>query len=309
MNILIVEDEDVILEELKDSVSSYVKPFQITACNNPLLALELSETQNFDIALLDIEMPNMKGIELAERLYEKQPHIKVAFVTAYNNFATEAFELYTIDYVLKPVREERLHKCLSRLIEAMDPLAELSKPSVAIKAFGNLEVRINGVLVNWKRKKAYETFAYLLANHNKPIRKEKLIDELFPDYDLERGSVHLQTVISHIRKLGLEINYFDHAYMYSTAGVVYDVEDFLLRFNLIKKARQLLDIDSAIELVDLYNGAFLEEDGFMWGLSYTTQLEMLYLELLDILMARDEVVSDKALFKKIEQRKNALLEG
>lgn len=307
MNILIVEDEEVILEEIKECVSRYSKDLQITSCNDSLCALETLESKTFDIALLDIEMPHMRGIELAERLCQKLPRIKIAFVTAYNNYATEAFELYAIDYVLKPIREERLHRCLQRLIEtaAMDIKSDSSH--IAIKAFGSLQVWIGGSLVIWKRKKAYEVFAYLLAHSNKPIRKEKLVDDVFPDYDLERGIIHLQTVISHIRKLGLEIQYFDNAYMYSTVGAEYDVEQFQSYYEKIKKEKAITEIDQALEMVALYSDAFLEENGFLWCLPHTAKLENIYLEFLDRLLMNDEIMHNTKQLKEIQRKKNTIL--
>ena len=307
MNVLIVEDEEVLLEEIKECVSRYPYELQITACSDPLVALEMSEAKAFDIALLDIEMPQMRGIELAERLCQKRPGIKVAFVTAYNYYATEAFELYAIDYVLKPVREERLHRCLQRLIEAADKEVVRDPPAIVIKAFGNLQVWIGGSLVIWKRKKAYEVFAYLLAQSNKPVRKEKLVDDVFPDYDFERGIIHLQTVISHIRKLGLEIQYFDNSYLYSTVGAEYDVERFLRYQDKIKKEKAISEMDQALEMVALYSDAFLEEDGFLWCLPYTAKLENIYLKFLDRLLSNDEIVQNKQQLKEIQRKKNGIL--
>jgi two-component SAPR family response regulator len=308
MNIIIVEDEEITLEEIKDIVLRFSNSLEITTCNNPFIALEMSNKKTFDIALLDIEMPYIKGIELAEKLYQKLPHIKIAFVTAYNNYATEAFELYAIDYVLKPIREERLEMCLRRLVDAVNETVLIDSPHVRIKAFGRLRVWIDGNLVVWKRKKAYEVFAYLLTNHDNAMRKEKIIDDIFPEFNLERGTVHLQTVISHIRKLGFNVQYFDNAYMYSIVGVEYDVEELLQAYNFIKKTRSLNSKDKVLEILDLYKAPFLEEDGFLWGLPNTIYLENTFMDFLDILLTSAEVISDPVLPKKILTKKKNLEE-
>ena len=116
MNIIIVDDEIDTLNEIEFYVKRYSHFNNIVTCTNPLKALDEAEKLQFDVALLDIEMPGMNGLELAEHLLNISHNMKVAFITAYNSYATEAFDVNAIDYVLKPIREERLVRALDRLI-------------------------------------------------------------------------------------------------------------------------------------------------------------------------------------------------
>ena len=69
-----------------------------------------------DIVFLDIQIPEINGIELAEQLLEMKPKLSIVFVTAYDNFAIKAFELNALDYILKmPVRKERLLNTVERI--------------------------------------------------------------------------------------------------------------------------------------------------------------------------------------------------
>ncbi|MBA4053613.1 MAG: two-component system response regulator [Marivirga sp.] len=82
----------------------------VKAFNDPLKFLHESKTLIFDLCILDIEMPNMNGLQLAESLKGKP----VIFTTGYKEYAAEAFDLEAIDYIRKPIRKERLEKALQK---------------------------------------------------------------------------------------------------------------------------------------------------------------------------------------------------
>jgi len=75
-------------------------------------ALDLVKRENPDYIFLDIKMPELSGLEVAQKVSNKQ---KIIFVTAYDQFAIQAFENEAVDYVLKPISEQRLEKTISRL--------------------------------------------------------------------------------------------------------------------------------------------------------------------------------------------------
>src|SRR5690606_379077 len=83
---------------------------------DPRQAIVAAESVQFDVAFVDIEMPGYNGLETAERLLALQPELQIVFVTAYDQYAIDAFELQAIDYVLKPVQPKRLEKTLQRLM-------------------------------------------------------------------------------------------------------------------------------------------------------------------------------------------------
>ena len=83
----------------------------------PLAALELLKKNTVDAVFLDIEMPETDGLELAGRILDLQGKIAVVFVTAYNDYAVEAFRLNALDYLMKPAEEDRIRETLNRIIE------------------------------------------------------------------------------------------------------------------------------------------------------------------------------------------------
>jgi DNA-binding LytR/AlgR family response regulator len=110
---LIVDDERLMREQVRIRLARAWPDLEIVAeAENGFQALELFETHTPDLAFLDIRMPGMSGLEVARELAGR---CHIVFVTAYDQHAMEAFEHGAIDYLLKPVEEERLAVTVSRL--------------------------------------------------------------------------------------------------------------------------------------------------------------------------------------------------
>ena len=115
---LIADDEPLLAARLKSALGEAWPELEIAAVvPNGLEAVAAAERLKPDVAFLDIRMPGMDGLEaaaeIADRLGEDAPAI--VFVTAYDEYATRAFELAAMDYVLKPVAQDRLAKTVERL--------------------------------------------------------------------------------------------------------------------------------------------------------------------------------------------------
>ncbi|HEY3295269.1 MAG TPA: response regulator [bacterium] len=100
--ILIVDDEDHILQALETFFS--LRGFEVTTCTDPAAALEHVRQERYHVALLDINMPQMTGIELLKRIKETRPTVQVIMMTAYTTIekAIECVEHGASDYMLKP---------------------------------------------------------------------------------------------------------------------------------------------------------------------------------------------------------------
>ena len=113
---IVAEDEALLREELLLLLARAWPELEVAAaCEDGGAALEAIETHRPDIAFLDIRMPGLTGLEVAAASTEASPQTHIVFVTAYNQYAIDAFERGAVDYLLKPVTAERLAATVKRL--------------------------------------------------------------------------------------------------------------------------------------------------------------------------------------------------
>ncbi|TWI66430.1 LytTR family two component transcriptional regulator [Pseudoduganella lurida] len=122
---LIAEDEPILAATLAAALTRLWPELQIIAtCPHGVAALDKALALQPDVLFLDIKMPGKTGLEVAEELAEGWPGAKpfpqVVFVTAYDEFALQAFDKAAADYVLKPVSDERLGRTVARLRQRLD---------------------------------------------------------------------------------------------------------------------------------------------------------------------------------------------
>ena len=210
MRILIVDDEAPARARLRRLLSELPGDSQIVGeAADGWAALDVCEKLEVDLALLDISMPGMDGLEVAGRLAELDPPPAVILVTAYTEYALKAFDQRVDDYLVKPVRRERLQAALDRvrvstrpqreaLLEAANPRGRRSR----------LSARYRGGL----RSVPVEEVIYLLAEQKYVnLRHETghlLLDESLKTLEDELGElfirIHRNALVARRAVLGLE---------------------------------------------------------------------------------------------------------
>jgi two-component system response regulator AlgR len=118
LSVMIVDDESPARARLRDllaDVAGEVPNAVVAEAANGLLAVEAIEGHSVDVVLVDIRMPTMDGIELARHIGQLEAPPAIIFVTAYDAYAVQAFELNAIDYLVKPVRAQRLAAALQKV--------------------------------------------------------------------------------------------------------------------------------------------------------------------------------------------------
>jgi two-component system LytT family response regulator len=116
-SVLIIDDEPLARRELANILRSRSDIAQLQQAEDASSALEALAQTQVDVVFLDINMPEISGIELLELCQEKQiPFPAVVFVTAHSEYALTAFEHHAVDYVLKPFSAARIHKALDNAI-------------------------------------------------------------------------------------------------------------------------------------------------------------------------------------------------
>ena len=172
MRILLVDDEPLQLLRLTEAVKKTLPADNVfLSYSNPVLAWEENNETPVDIAFLDIDMPVLNGILLAKKLKTVNPQVNVIFVTAYNEYALDAYKLHASGYVTKPVNLEKIREELDGL---RYPVEMKSTKKLQVKCFGNFEVFAGGVPVKFSRKKSKELFAYLIDREGAAVNVNEL---------------------------------------------------------------------------------------------------------------------------------------
>ena len=124
LRVVIVDDEAPARSRLKELLADCARELPLTisgeAASGPA-AIELLAADPADVVLLDVRMPEMDGIEVAQHLQKLERPPAVVFATAYDAYAIRAFELHAVDYLLKPIRLARLKEALARALAAPRP--------------------------------------------------------------------------------------------------------------------------------------------------------------------------------------------
>ncbi len=115
MKVLIVDDEALARAHLQRLLEEIGAPYELagTAANGAQ-AVEACASTPVDLVLMDIQMPGIDGLEAAVRMTQRETPPAIVFTTAYDEYVLRAFEIHALDYLLKPVRRERLEKALGR---------------------------------------------------------------------------------------------------------------------------------------------------------------------------------------------------
>ncbi len=112
---VVVDDEQLAREDLCFLLEPLGGIDVVGQAGNGVEGLGTIEAITPDVVFLDVQMPGMTGFEVARQLLEEQPNCQIVFVTAYDQYAIEAFEVNAVDYLLKPVEQERLEQALHRV--------------------------------------------------------------------------------------------------------------------------------------------------------------------------------------------------
>lgn len=209
MKILIVDDERPARLRLIDLLREIEPNHILLEADNGLSALMMVDKEQPDIILMDIRMPGMDGLEAAYHLTSFEPQPAVIFTTAYQDHAIQAFEANAVDYLLKPIRRERLLEALDRAeIINRARLEEISKDESGIRPRTHLisssRNRVELIPVDeiayMKAEQKYITVGWL--------GRELLIDEALKSLESEFHTsflrIHRNALVSMHHIKGLE---------------------------------------------------------------------------------------------------------
>ena len=191
---IIVDDEPLMIEAFK-RLSSGIENLKLEgAFESAEEAIEFSENHSFEIAFLDIELPEMNGIECAKALREKMPGILIVFISAYDDYLRESNQIGGDDYIVKPYRKETIEKTMDK----MRLLVQRQKKSVYVQMFGRFGIKKDGVPIPL-RGKAKEILALILVKRGKEISNEEIYNTIWETR--EYSNVYMKVYYNALKRL------------------------------------------------------------------------------------------------------------
>ncbi|MBD8028591.1 response regulator [Ureibacillus sp. Re31] len=276
---ILADDEPLSIELMKKRLTDM--DVEIIGAYTDAYSL-ISDLKNisFNTAFLDIQMPGISGMDLAALIHEENPAVQIVFVTAHRDYAIQAFELETTDYLLKPVLKERLHKTIDRIKERLkeehqsESMNYSDLPSLEIRCFKQFSLSFNGEPILWKSAKIKELFAFFLMHLDTPIHRDLLIDKLWQDHDYKKAKIHLHTCISYIRKM-LESFHPDHTLSFAGQHYTLHLEEAwcdVVIFEHMPTDISFENVETIESDILLYTGDYLEEEGYEWARAKANEL-------------------------------------
>ena len=197
MTAICVDDEPLVLQ-LTLSLFRDLPGFQeVEGFAGPLEALDWLENHTPDIALLDIDMPGMNGLELARCIRDMHPDTAVIFLTGYSEYALDAFQLHASGYLMKPINREKL---ASEVEYALSGRNRGKASNVFAKTFGNFDLLVDGRPLVFKRSKSKELLAYLVDRHGGNVSRPEAFAVLWEDTFYDRAmQKQMDVVIRSLR--------------------------------------------------------------------------------------------------------------
>ncbi|MNB99550.1 Transcriptional regulatory protein YehT [compost metagenome] len=286
---ILVDDERLALVKLEFMLKKIPSLHIAASYTDPSQAIQEAPSYHPDVIFIDIEMPEINGLQAAEMLQETCPNANIIFVTAYNHYAVEAFEINALDYILKPVRNDRLLKAVQRLEERLSlaPKLIIATEEVTIRCLQSLRFERGGQSLNnlrWRTSKAQELFAFLLHNRNRFVSKDMLIELLWPDFNLKKASTHLYTTIYQVRQC-LKQNEVDLHISNLSGGEGYTLETGSMLIDVDKWEQGILALETISEvncaehqvLFELYSGDYFDDYDYLWAESERQRLRTIWL--------------------------------
>ena len=205
MNVICVDDEPLAVEYTLSQCARLNEIDEARGFTDARQALDWLRSHPADAALLDINMPEMDGITLAARIKELRPQTAILFLTAYREYAYDAYSIHPAGYLLKPVPLEKLAAEL-RYICGEKPVS--SPAHIRIKTFGSFDVYVDGRPVSFRLAKSKELLAYLVDKQGSGVSRAELFaavweDRLYDRKQQKQFDVYIRSLRETLREYGI----------------------------------------------------------------------------------------------------------
>ena len=246
MRVICVDDERLIMEHTVSMCRELPQIDEVQGFVRCKDALEYLSKHTVALCLLDIDMPDMNGIQLAARIKQVQPEAAILFLTGYSQYAVDAFRVHASGYLLKPVSKDRLFEEVAYVLSGRK---EISTSHIRVQTFGDFDIYVDGRLIGFNRSRAKELLAYLIDRRGSAVSRGEAFAALYGDTLYDRSMQKQFDVIIRSLKETLE------AY---EIGKIFEMNRGTMRIH-----PELLDCDlyrfleGDIKAVNSYRGEYM----------------------------------------------------
>lgn len=205
MHVICVDDEPLAAEYTVKQCQLVPGVEDATGFTDAFDALEWIKSHPTELAVLDINMPQINGITLAARIKEITPQTAILFLTAYKEYAFDAYEVHPAGYLLKPVSQEKLAAEIAYVCRA--PHAP-GPTHIRVTTFGEFDVYVDGKPVGFKLAKAKEILAFLVDKQGAGATRAELFAAVWEDRPYDRKmqkqiDVYIRSLRETLREYGI----------------------------------------------------------------------------------------------------------
>jgi two-component SAPR family response regulator len=287
IRVLLVDDEEDALDLLEILLDQIGDVEVVGKFMNPVRAIEALRTRPADAVFLDNQMPGMTGMEAARQIRAILPHIPIVFTTAYAEYAVEAFEVRSTDYLLKPIAMNRLQDAVARLRQAVSAagIGQAANVRPWIRCMGGFSIALphaDNRLLAWKTNKEKEVCAFLIHREGTPADTALIIESIWPGYDLEKAKMYFYTCLSYLRKtlqkhaVPMRVEKNADGFVIRMDGAAVDAAELERTLDAILSAEEP-DERLYDKITGLYKGDYMEGCDYGWALARQETVKVKYI--------------------------------
>lgn len=198
MRFMIVDDEPRACRLLERFLKQRGDAEEVVVFDDSGAALAYASSAPVDIALLDIEMPALNGIQLAMRLLDLTTAPAVIFITAYSQYALDAWDAEAVDFIVKPFGAVDLDRAIARAVRLapIQPWRHLE-----IRCFPTFQLLVAGEALPARHKKSMELLAYLVHHRGAWVSTSDAVAALFEDNSGEQAKNYFRLVLYRLKQM------------------------------------------------------------------------------------------------------------
>ena len=205
MRVICIDDEPLAVEYTLKQCAQLPEIDAVKGFTDTEQALNWLEEQPADIVLMDINMPETDGITLAALIKQRQPDTAILFLTAYREYAFDAFAVHPAGYLLKPVSQEKLAEEIRCVCKNLRPR---TIEHIRVRTFGYFDVFVDGRPVSFKLAKSKEILAFLVDKCGAGMTRAEIFAGVWGDVLYDRKmqkqlDVYIRSLRDTLREYGI----------------------------------------------------------------------------------------------------------